>query len=417
MAYIEVKPNVHQPDLGPLGPWPLGIIYYPTTGDYQLKQKGALNYQVGIGLAVFFQNGSWTSDAIKDPKLFTNQDLNQPTQLAKDLSLSINQQVYEAYKNSGGVAAGSGLKINDAAKPQYQGRFLVNNAAAGTNPGISSIFGTGLSNPIGQGNIFDFILGPPTFDVKFDSENEKELFKNAALLKYPENILENKQDTFQITQYNYNAPGGDVFNTSNYSKVFGDGGLQRNSALKDLIGTVVLPMPNKVVDQNGVSWSGDNMSSINMGVGGYAYQNPGGALVGQAAGQAGFAAAELALKTKLPPELKVAAIQLATVGAAGGTDMLNRADMRAIVSSLLMKGAGFDIPPETILSRGYGVVPNSNLELLFNGPILRGFTFGYRMTPRSDKEAANVRRKVTKNIFGKTKLRILYENKILWILE
>jgi hypothetical protein len=57
-----------------------------------------------------------------------------------------------------------------------------------------------------------------------------------------------------------------------------------------------------------------------------------------------------------------------------------------------MKAAGLDIPAETILARGYGVVPNSNLELLFNGPTLRGFTFGYRMTPRSQKEAANVRR-------------------------
>jgi hypothetical protein len=393
MAYIEVKPNVHQPDLGPLGPGPLGIIYDPTTGDYQLKQKGALNYQVGIGLAVFFQNGSWTSDAIKDPKLFTNQDLNQPTQLAKDLSLSINQQVYEAYKNSGGVAAGSALKINDAAKPQYQGRFLVNNAAAGTNPGISSIFGTGLSNPIGQGNILDFILGPPTFDVKFDSANEKDLFGDVSLLTYPVDILKNNQDTFQITQYNYQAPGGEVFNSLNYSKVFGDGGLQRNSALlKDPIGMVILPMPNKVVDQNAVSWSGDTMNSINMGVGGYTYQNPGGALAGQAAGQVGFAAAELALKTKLPPELKSAFIQAATVMAAGGTDILKRADMRAIISSLLLKNAGFDISPETILARGYGVVPNSNLELLFNGPTLRGFTFGYRMTPRSEKEARNVRR-------------------------
>jgi len=90
--------------------------------------------------------------------------------------------------------------------------------------------------------------------------------------------------------------------------------------------------------------------------------------------------------------LKTAAIQAATVAAAGGAGIANRADMRAILSSLLLKGAGFDIPPETILARGYGVVPNSNLELLFNGPTLRGFTFGYRMTPRSQKEAANVRR-------------------------
>jgi hypothetical protein len=397
MAYKVIQDDYYIQNISLPGGIPgvqrYGLRYDPSNGDYVLSQKSAAGYTIGIGLAVLFKNGSWTSDAIQDSKLFTNNDLNQPTQLAKDLSLRINQQVYQAYKDSGGVAAGSALKINDAAKPQYQGRFLVNNAAAGTNPGISSTFGTGLSNPIGQGNIFDFILGPPTFDVKFDSANEKDLFGDVSLLTYPVDILKNNQDTFQITQYNYQAPGGDVFAKPDFfNSVFGNGGLQRNSALKDPIGMVILPMPNKVVDQNAVSWSGDNMNTISMGVGGYAYQNPGGALVGQAAGQAGFAAAELALKTKLPPELKSAFIQALTVSAAGGTDILNRADMRAIIASLLAKGAGFDIPPETILSRGYGVVPNSNLELLFNGPTLRGFTFGYRMTPRSDKEAANVRR-------------------------
>jgi hypothetical protein len=371
-----------------------GLRYDPSNGDYVLSQKSAAGYTVGVGLAVLFKNGSWTSDAIQDSKLFTNNDLNQPTQLAKDLSLKMNKQVYQAYKDSGGVAAGSTLKINDAAKPQYQGRFLVNNAAAGTNPGISSIFGTGLSNPIGQGNIFDFILGPPTFNVDFTSANEKKLFGDVLLLTYPVDILKNNQDTFVITQYNYQAPGGDVFAKPElFKSVFGDGGLQRNSAIKDFIGTVVLPMPNKVVDQNAVSWSGDTMSTISMGVGGYVYQKPGEALGGQALAQAGVAALEAKYNIKIPPEFKAAVIQGFTVAAAsGGTSILQRADMRAIVTSLLAKGAGFDIPPETILSRGYGVVPNSNLELLFNGPILRGFTFGYRMTPRSQKEAENVRR-------------------------
>jgi hypothetical protein len=154
---------------------------------------------------------------------------------------------------------------------------------------------------------------------------------------------------------------------------------------------VILPMPNKVVDQNAVSWSGDNMSTISMGVGGYAYQNPGQALLGQGAVNITSALANVK-GLAIPAEAKTALIQGLTVLAAGGTNIINRADMRAMIASGLMKGAGFEISPETILSRGYGVVPNSNLELLFTGPTLRGFTFGYRMTPRSEKEAKNVRR-------------------------
>ena len=48
--------------------------------------------------------------------------------------------------------------------------------------------------------------------------------------------------------------------------------------------------------------------------------------------------------------------------------------------------------PESILARGFGIVPNSNMELLFTGPTLRDFTFAYRMSPRSEEEARHVKR-------------------------
>ena len=38
-----------------------------------------------------------------------------------------------------------------------------------------------------------------------------------------------------------------------------------------------------------------------------------------------------------------------------------------------------------------GLAINSNLELLFNGPQLRDFSFSFKMTPRSKKEAQMVR--------------------------
>ena len=45
---------------------------------------------------------------------------------------------------------------------------------------------------------------------------------------------------------------------------------------------------------------------------------------------------------------------------------------------------------EAILARKEGVVPNSNLELLFSGPTLRQFAFVYKMSPRSREEARTV---------------------------
>lgn len=44
-----------------------------------------------------------------------------------------------------------------------------------------------------------------------------------------------------------------------------------------------------------------------------------------------------------------------------------------------------------LLSRSIGGAVNNNLELLFNGPTLRSFTFNFRLTPREAKEAAVIK--------------------------
>jgi hypothetical protein len=364
MALTSVNKEFHttetQPALG-VGSNFLELKYDSATGDTTLDLYNSIS---GVRSEIY-KNGVWTNNAV-----ITKSSEKE----------EVHSKVKTAIKGAANQSKGvpPPFVVNDEPSKDNQGQ--------GNQP-TPSQSNTGLVGAIG--NLIGDLTGPPEFDVKFDSENEKRLFGDAALLRYPENILENKQDTFQITQYNYQAPGGTVFTQRDFFKsVFGNGGLQRNSALKYFIGTVILPMPNKVVDQNEVNWgSGDTLNSISMGVGGYAYQNTLKALGGQTLASLGTSMAGL------PNEAKTAIIQALTVrDAAGGTDILNRADVRAILSSLAMKGAGFDISPETILARAFGVVPNSNLELLFNGPTLRGFTFGYRMTPRSQKEAENVRR-------------------------
>ena len=369
MALTSVNPQFYKPKTQPVGGSSfLELKYDPATGNTILEV-----YNVTAGIRgpsnTVYEDGVWNvlSGGIT--------------------SLSEKEAVHTMVKDA----------IKKAA-PQSKGvvpPFVKNNEPSKDFQGQGNQATPSQSTGGVLGGLVNAVFGQPEFSVKFTSANEKELFGTAAksLLRYPDDILENNQDTFVISQYNYQAPGGDVFAKSNsYSTVFGDRGLKRNSALKDWIGTVVLPMPNKVVDQNAVNWgSGDTLNSISMGVGGYAYQKTGEVLAGQGLANLGALYADLKGKS-IPPELMTTLKQLATVTAAGGGGIANRADMRAILASLAIKGAGFDISPETILSRGYGVVPNSNLELLFNGPTLRGFTFGYRMTPRSEGEAKNVRR-------------------------
>jgi hypothetical protein len=77
-------------------------------------------------------------------------------------------------------------------------------------------------------------------------------------------------------------------------------------------------------------------------------------------------------------------------------DVMNKAkkaigsgDSRSNLQILLAQEA---VQAQGLLSRLKGQVANPNLELLFNGPQLRTFSFNFRMVSRSTTEAANVKK-------------------------
>ena len=389
MAYEILKDDYYTSGLGPLGPSPLGIRYDPVTGDYELKAKSALGYDIGIGLAIFYKNGSYTSDAIRDPKLFVDGDKDKPTAAAQKLSADIRKEVYAAYQAKGG-AAGKNV-VNNSATPKHQNDPAgVNNSAAGTNPGIATaIPGVGgiLSAPPGSINLNDIT------NLNFDSNNEEKIFKDSGLLLYPIDILKEQQDTLQITMYRYQPPTGDLFTNLNFNipEIFVKG-LQRNSALKKPIATVVLPIPSGIQDNNAVGWGDDTMNNMTAAVAGNINKDPTKAIAGQAAmSLAGSVGSAFGVTLPTSTITHIATL----IDAAGVTNLpslMGNQQVKAAISSLLLKNAGFEVPAETILARGFGIVPNSNMELLFQGPTLRSFGFNWRMSPRSAKEARNVKR-------------------------
>jgi hypothetical protein len=391
MAYEVLKDEYYTSGLGPLGPSPLGIRYDAKTGDYELKAKSALGYDVGIGLAIFYKNGSWTSDAIKDPKLFVDGDPNKPTALAQQLSVDMRKKVYAAYQAKGGTAGGN--VVNATAKPASQNSPAgVNNSFPGTNPGIATaIPGVGglLAAPPGSINLNDIT------NLNFNSKNEKDIFQSGLLL-YPIDILKNQQDTLQITMYRYQPPAGDLFTNPNFkfAELFTQG-LQRNSALKEAISTTVLPIPSGIQDNNAIGWGDDSMNNMTAAVAGNVNNDPLKAGLGQAGVAALSTAIQAAFKVTLPQQSLTQIATIADTAKISPTNinaLMNNQQIKASITSLLLKNAGFELPAETILARGYGIVPNSNLELLFQGPTLRQFGFTWRMSPRSDKEARNVKR-------------------------
>ena len=152
-------------------------------------------------------------------------------------------------------------------------------------------------------------------------------------------------------------------------------------------------MPNQLQDSNNVAWGQDQLNAITAAAAAGVFDATGDAvnlIRGLATGKKNF--------QDIVNEVKTRALNLGSNLAQAGRDAKgvvtsNDAAMLAqsAVGSFLLNVAQFGVTPETALARGAGVVPNSNMQLLFNAPTLREFTFNWRFTPRSQEEAIRVK--------------------------
>ena len=167
-------------------------------------------------------------------------------------------------------------------------------------------------------------------------------------------------------------------------------GLQRISPKNHHIGLVKLPMPNQLNDSNNVAWGEDQLNALTAAA----------ATLGAGALEQGIQFTENLLNGKYegPFDFLQQVFGSAQKDGLALVDFLKQASKdqdanllaRSAVGSSLLNLAGFGISPETILARGAGVIPNSNLELLFNAPALRAFRFDWKMSPRSQQEAIRI---------------------------
>ena len=370
MAYETIKPDPYFTKTDSVGKKEFKLEYDPVNGNVNMPEDAGF---LSFGTNTLFYNGTF-NQSILDRLGVSEQEKNA-------LYAKIQNDVRNAWFASGGNANKKVLPpwadaSNQGKTPQTTTAPIAGAPITGLTDFLK-LFGPGL---------------PGISDLDFSNTNETQLFSgpaNAALLKYPRDILENQQDTLQITMYNYQAPLGDTFlpkgGSIDTETIFRKG-LQRNSALKKLIGTVVLPIPSGIQDNNAISWGDDTMNSINAGAAGYAINNTGefGAVL---AGLQTLAAAASAKGVQLPTKNLAGLAVLLRGGLSSDNPMLKPA-----VVSALLNSAGFEVSAESILARGAGIVPNSNLELLFQGPSLRSFGFSWRMSPRSELEAKNVKR-------------------------
>ena len=131
---------------------------------------------------------------------------------------------------------------------------------------------------------------------------------------------------------------------------------------KEIIGSVTLPIPNGVSDQNAVNFGAGTLNPAQKELSNIAFKT---ILEGVSeGGKQARKAFDKAVKNKN--------IQRAVAGYISGT------------------AVGID--PNEILSRLDGTIFNNNLALLFKGPTLRPFTFQFTLSPRDRKEAVSVQK-------------------------
>ena len=159
---------------------------------------------------------------------------------------------------------------------------------------------------------------------------------------YPEDIGNTKQDVIKFDMLEYRP-----------SK-FED---RPSVDTADIIETVILAVPGGIQDQNIANWNSETINPLQKAAAGLA----GGVIDGNADESISTAIGQLQTQS---PEIKTAISGYFT-GQATGIG-------------------------QQALQRGAGVVLNPNMELLFNGPSVRQFSFNFLLAPRSESEQQQV---------------------------
>ena len=212
--------------------------------------------------------------------------------------------------------------------------------------------------------------------------------RRGGVLRYPLEALTGTTDYLQINIIEYKRPknqftrpAGFGANTLN-SAVGGttSGSLARRSLVNG--GSILLQVPSNVQDGNAVNFGDSSMNTI----------------LGAAAGVVGnvmTTGGEELAKLKDQGLSKT----LDNFGKGIKDDFTKRFEnsqglsqaaqdfMNAKLTSSALGVFGGNVSAQQLLARQKGQIFNPNLELLFDAPTLRSFTFSFKMTPRSEQEA------------------------------
>ena len=216
--------------------------------------------------------------------------------------------------------------------------------------------------------------------------------KSSDIMAYPLDI-DTKQDHFKITKYKYVRPNINQSKSARVKKINGkDTNVAGDSVIgSKLDGSIILPMP-KATDANAAQWGGSDLTVTDL----FSLQTakgidqlvpqlvPGGALFGRTL--SGLKQSELREQNQARKQRANQSESLAGNIISGGQAI----SAQSISKLTGLLGANFDT--DTFLARTGGRVLNPNAEMLFQGPVIRDFSFEFQMIARSRKEGEEIRK-------------------------
>ena len=369
----------------------------PENGNVELIQRGVV---LDGKPMLLFKNDKWDDNAIANALTSSGGSFDYvPDGLSTEVgrvafSREIADQIIAAHKNNGKGVLPEWVKDYQSAKTNEERNVALTQAIETRDTSKIANKTAEEFKPSEQPWVWaDFKKTDVTLNTI------KELMLDGPL-KYPiDAIYSNRktgynQDHVRITQYTYKPPRAALVGYKNSKddkasvSEIATQGAQRLSPLEKYLGMVRLPMPTDISDSNNVAWGQDQINNISAALTAAVGQNMGATAIGAGIGkitESVFGGSGLTGAGALIGALSQSGLKVSNFTKPGAGQF--QATAGATVQSRLLAMAGIQVSPEAILARGLGVIPNSNMELLFNAPALREFAFSWKMTPRDEYEA------------------------------
>lgn len=291
-------------------------------------------------------------------------------------------------------------KYYGTVKPEIQQQWKESAEKAGTNKILDQITpGPGLFKPspnqtpleqvdVGSEGVVGNLEVPEVIEELQTSGEEaiQSLFpgkeNKPRIIVYPTDAsYSNSQDHVVFEMFSYRGPQEDLFTQANndFAQIV-TGGLRRNTNLRSFIGMVKLPIPNNLAMTNGISWGEDRANPVEAGAFFGALGQAQNALNGNIGG--------LLNNTFSGFGDFIKSVYGGGFSASQPAGLL----LSSFIAQYALGKVGINVNPAQFIARGTGTTINPNLELLFNGPKLRAFSFTFDFAPNGVKDANGARR-------------------------